>query len=244
MKFTTYTNKGGRKVNEDFIASRYKNGIYCFAVSDGFGKGGSGTDAAQAALNSVLDEFMKNPKLERQALYSYIEAAQKTLLGMKSEKEQWGEMGTAAAVLITDGSRAVWAVTGDCRVYVFRGSRISEVSEDHSVSFEKFERGEIEYSDIRTDADANKLRRALGDRLAWQPDISEVFNISSAYSFLICTDGFWRCITEEDMEKTRLFSLSSRGWLGKMLKKIAPKLESGSDNLSAISITMQRKDSI
>lgn len=240
MKFTTYTHEGGRSSNEDFLASSYKNKIYCFAVADGFGPDGMGAAASELAVNTVIAGFEENPSLD--LMRTYIEAAQKALLIKKSEAPQFGDIGTTIAVLMTDGSHAVWATVGDTRIYVYKGAHIMEVSEDHSVPFDKFRKGQIEYADIRSDSEYNKLRRALGDRLAWEPDISEKFSITSAYSFLICTDGFWRNILEEETELMRRFSLSSKGWLKKMLKKIAPRLNHGSDNLSAIAVTMQHGD--
>lgn len=244
MKFTSYIHEGGRKYNEDFLDSRYKDKIYCFVVADGFGPEGTGAVAAKLAVSSILDAFEAAPKLAPESLRAYITEAQRALLIKKSESAQFGDIGTTVAVLMTDGSDALWASVGDTRIYIYKGAQIIEVSEDHSVSFEKFAKGEIEFADIRIDSDANKLRRALGDRIAWEPDISEVFPISSSHSFLICTDGFWRSVLENEMERARMFSLSSKGWLDKMLKKIAPRLGRGSDNLSAVAITMQHSDSL
>lgn len=242
MKFTTYCDKGKREINEDFTASGFKGGIYCFVVADGFGKEGSGAVAAKLTAQTIIAEFERDPVLSSKALYSYISEAHKALLAKKSEKTEYDDMGSTIAVLMTDGTHALWANSGDTRIYIYNCSRICEVSEDHSVSFDKFAAGKIEYGDIRTDADSNKLRRALGDRLAWQPRVSDVFEISSGFSFLLCTDGFWKMILEEETENSLRFSLSSKSWLSKMLKKIAPRLKDGSDNLAAIAIKMQFSD--
>lgn len=242
MKFTVYSSRGGMKINEDFIDSANKNGIYCFAAADGFGKGGSGETAAKITVRTVLDEFMKKPELDAYTIGTYIEAAQRELLLKKSSEEKYGEMGAAAAVLMTDGTRVLWANVGDVRVYMYGGCRIKRVSDDQSAAFEKFLNGEIKYEQIRADADANKLRCALGDRIAWRPKVSEIMRIGPQHSFLICTDGFWKNITEPETETARLISVSSRGWLEKMLKKVTGRLKAGSDNLSAAAITMQLTD--
>ena len=244
MKFTTYTDKGGRACNEDFISSAFENKIYCFAVADGFGPDGTGATASEMAVNSVIDAFKKAPSLSGEALTSYITEAQKALLQKKSESARFGDIGSTIAVLMTNGKQAIWASVGDTRIYIYKGASLEEVSEDHSVSFEKFTKGEIEYGDIRSDSEANKLRKALGDRISWEPDVSDVFDITAAHSFLLCTDGFWRYISEKETEISRLLSVSSKGWLTKMLKKIAPRILAGSDNLSAVAVTMQLADAI
>lgn len=244
MKFTTYTHEGGREYNEDFLATAFENKIYCFAVADGFGPDGSGRAGAEIAVNSVIEAFKNEPEMSSEAVKKYITEAQRALLVKKSEEARFGDIGSTIALLLTDGTKAIWASVGDTRIYIYKGASLEEVSEDHSVSFEKFAKGEIEYDEIRTDSEANKLRKALGDRISWEPDVSEVFNITSSHSFLICTDGFWRNISEKETELLRLISVSSKGWLKKMLKKIAPKIHSGSDNLSVIAVTMQYGDSI
>lgn len=242
MKFTTYSDRGGMKINEDYTGSANKNGIYCFVVADGFGTNGSGAVAAELTVKTVLDEFMKNPRLDTFSICSYIESAQKVLLEKKSSEAKYGEMGCAAAVLMTDGTKAVWANVGDVRIYMYSGFLIKKVSEDHSVAFDKFKNGEIKYSQIRNDLDTNKLRRALGDRIAWQPSVSGTVRIGPHNSFLICTDGFWKNITEPETELIKLFSRSSKHWLKRMLKKAIKRLNAGSDNLSAVTIKMQLTD--
>ncbi len=242
MKFTTYSDRGGMKINEDYIGSANKNGIYCFVVADGFGTNGSGAVAAELTVKTVLDEFKKNPCLDTVSVRKYINSAQKILLEKRASEEKYGEMGCAMAVLMTDGTKAVWANIGDVRVYMYGGFLIKNVSEDHSAAFDKFKNGEIKYSQIRTDLDANKLHRALGDRISWQPNVSETVRIGPHTSFLVCTDGFWKNITEPETELIKLFSRSSKQWLKRMLKKAIKRLSAGSDNLSAIAITMQLTD--
>jgi serine/threonine protein phosphatase PrpC len=240
MKFTTYTDKGGRTSNDDYAADKAKNGIYCFAVADGLGK--NGDIAARMTVNTILSEFEKSPLMSADALKKYITEAQKALLIAKSEKREYDEMASTVAVLLTNGSEAVYGYTGDTRVYILNHSHIKEISEDHSAAFEQFMSGSIEYGNIRYSSERHKLRRAIGDRISWEPTISDVFVISSAYSFLICTDGFWNLITEKEIESARRLSSSSKKWLEKMLNKLMPRMKYGSDNLSATAICIQKTD--
>ena len=80
--------------------------------------------------------------------------------------------------------------------------------------------------------------------MSYEPDISDLVKINSGFSFLICTNGFWENIYETEMEEALRFSFSSKAWLEKMLNKIMPKIETGSDNLSAVAVKMQMGDSI
>lgn len=236
MTFTIFTDNGGMPVNDDFADSREKNGIYCFAAADGMGK--KGRAAAELAVGTILDEFEKVPNITEKSLMEYITQAQRKLLYKKTHEREYDTAATTIAVLITNGYEAIKATTGDTRIYTFKKNLILEVSDDHSEAFEEFLDGNLAYHEIRTYANRHVLRRAIGDGISWEPDISPVFKIDESNSFLICTDGFWNIVTEEEMEKTHLFAFSSKGWLRAMLKKAAKRLYGGSDNISAIAICM------
>lgn len=242
MKFTSFTDKGGRAVNDDYFAEAGKNNMHIFAAADGMGQNGSA--ASSLAVETIIEEFKTKPELSPAALKHYIAAAQSAVLEIKADHREYDNIGAALAVLITDGKRAVYANCGDTRIYIFLGSKISEVTEDHSQAFEAFENGDIEYREIRLDPDRHKLRRAIGDRISWEPDISDVIGISSRHSFLICTDGFWNLITEDEMEKSKRFTASSSAWLQRMLKKVAARLREGSDNYTAAAVCIQKMDTL
>lgn len=242
MKFTFYTDRGGRTVNDDYFAETGMNGIHIFAAADGMGQNGGA--ASSLAVTAIIEEFKAKPELSPAALKHYITNAQSRILEAKAYHQEYDTIGTTLAVLITDGNRAVYAHCGDTRIYILRGSKISEVTEDHSAAFEAFERGDIEYSEIRINPDKHKLRRAIGDRISWEPDISDIININSGYSFLICTDGFWNLITEDEIEKSKRFAFSSKKWLERMLKRLVPRLRPGSDNYTAAVVCIQSTDTL
>lgn len=242
MKFTYFTDKGGHTVNDDYFDEAGSGNIHIFAAADGMGKNGG--IAASLAVKTIIKEFKTKPELSSPALKHYIARAQSAVLEIKADNREYDNIGATLAVLITDGKRAVYANCGDTRIYIFRGARISEVTEDHSEAFEAFENGDIEYREIRLSPDRHKLRRAIGDRISWEPDISEIMGISSGHSFLICTDGFWNLITEDEMEKAKRFTASSSTWLKRMLKKVTARLREGSDNYTAVAICVQKMDTL
>ena len=242
MKFTFYTDKGGRTVNDDYFAEAGSGNIHIFAAA--YGMGQNGRAASSLAVNTIIKEFKAKPELSPAALKYYITKAQSAILEAKAYHRKYDTIGTTLAVIITNGNRAVYAYCGDTRIYIFRGSKISEVTEDHSAAFEAFERGDIEYREIRISPDKHKLRRAIGDRISWEPDISDIIKINSGYSFLICTDGFWNLSTEEEKEKSKRFTRSSKKWLERMLKILVTRLKPGSDNYTAATVCIQNTDTL
>jgi len=241
MKFTEFTDEGGREVNCDFISSANANGIHLFAVADGMGE--RGYLASELAVMTVIEEFERAPALDQYALIGYISAARAELHKRKSEQREYDTADTTLAVLITNGSEAVYAHCGDTRIYTFRHRRLMEVTEDHSEAFERFSAGEMSYFDIRKSPVRHHLRRALGDGISWEPEVSEVIKIDASYAFLICTDGFWSLISEDEMQRA-VALFSSSGWLDRMLEIVNSRISDKSDNLTAAAIRMQITDQL
>ena len=55
-------------------------------------------------------------------------------------------------------------------------------------------------------------------------------------AFLICSDGFWELVNEDDIEKALKSSRSPREWLEKMLAALHKNEREGNDNYSAITV--------
>lgn len=244
MKFTVFSDKGGLVDNEDFVGSAFENGIYCFAAADGLGSHNGGALASKLAVSAIISEFKKEPELSPQKARLCMDAAQELITTRRTASPEVKDMAASAVMLMTDGASAVWAHVGDSRLYVFKRGKIIEVTDDHTTAFESFLKGDIEYGEIRESRGRNRLRRAVGDKVSYEPDISDLVKINSGFSFLMCTNGFWENIYETEMEEALRFSFSSKAWLEKMLNKIMPKIETGSDNLSAVAVKMQMGDSI
>ena len=66
------------------------------------------------------------------------------------------------------------------------------------------------------------------------------FEVRSGDSFLLCSDGFWEPVTEEDMTGLLKNSNSPEKWLKKM-SELAVKNSSGKsmDNYTAIAVTVK-----
>ncbi|MGN1305127.1 MAG: transposase [Oscillospiraceae bacterium] len=101
--------------------------------------------------------------------------------------------------------------------------------------------GEITEAQIRSDADRNRLVRALGtgtDRI--KPAISSLYTVKDkddTNAFLLCSDGFWQYVLESEMEDTLCRSNSPDEWLGAMKEILSSRCGNGCDNFSAIVLT-------
>lgn len=137
------------------------------------------------------------------------------------------------------GDKAYWANTGDSRVYYFHDDTLSFVTNDHSVAFKKYKAGEITRAQIATDEDQSSLLRALGDKKRWEPNVGTIEGICSGDAFVLCSDGFWEYVFDEEILIDCLKSSSARGWGKLMLLRAIDRVKPGHDNLSVITVKVQ-----
>ena len=233
MIVTWVSKAGGRPVNGDAIGKTRKNGIVCVVVADGLG----GETASEMAVNTVLSEFENSPAFSVERIKGYINSANDKIVECAMTDPELLHMSSTITVLLIKGKKAIWANVGDSRLYRFYDGMIAEVSEDHSMAFLDFVNGSIDYGDIRTDSNRNKLTSALGVSMDGI-NVSDIIPLDSQTSFLICTDGLWEYITEDEMEDMLNKSCDARQWLQSMIELREDKAREKSDNFSAVVVAM------
>ncbi len=233
MVITWVSKEGGREVNEDAFGKAKAKGIVCVVVADGLGGHNGGKIASELVVNTVIDAFIKNPGFSKEHLNEYITKAKENVVGKAMSDPALLYMSSTVVVLLIKGRKAIWANAGDSRLYRFYNGKICEVSEDHSVAFLDFVRGDIEYSDIRTSHNQNKLTSAIGMSMD-SVNYSSECKINGSTAFLLCTDGWWEYVTEEDMDKIFSEKTNSRDCLEAMLKIREENAPKDSDNFTAV----------
>lgn len=232
MKVTWISRKGGRSINEDAVGMSRKKGIVCVVVADGLGGHNGGETASRLAVDTIIEAFENSPGFSEEHITGYINEAKEKIVARAMNDPELLYMSSTVAMLLLKGRHAIWANVGDSRIYKFCDGSITEVSEDHSLAFFDFVNGEIEYSDIRNSPNQNKLTSAVGVGMDGM-NVSEKTRINTATSFVLCTDGWWEYVTEEDMETSLKSSANAEEWLQKMIDVRETAAPSDSDNFTA-----------
>lgn len=230
---------GGRLENEDKCeVFKVRKNEYCLVLADGLGGHGGGRKASKAAVGSVLRQLKKSGIDSPQEFDAWFQEANQAVNALQSSECQ---MKTTLVVLYIKNHTAMWAHIGDSRLYHFVSGKIAEKTFDHSVSQMAVIRGEIEESDIRGHVDRNKLLRALGKEDKVKIDVSEKINLKGKqHAFLLCTDGFWEYIYENEMEEALEQATCAEEWMENMLAYIHKRTKEGNDNNTAIAVIVNK----
>ncbi len=239
MRFETarYSDTGGRPENEDatLCATSANRRLMLTAVADGLGGHGGGAIASSTAAQCLGESMDRLLAPSEEAIREVcvrmndeVLAAQTSGCHMKTT--------LAMALLYWNGTTA-FAHIGDSRIYHFRGGRILYQSLDHSVSQLAVLAGEITQDQIRFHEDRNRVLRVLGSEDTPKPDIRITEqNLQDGDALLLCTDGFWEYVLEEEMLDTLARAGSAKDWLGRMVKVLRSRVKEGNDNNSAVAV--------
>ncbi len=236
MAIMTYgcSQQGGREYNEDCFGIGKQQDRCCVVVADGLGGHGGGHIASRTAVETILRAHERTEVAsEAWMLTAYMEANRAVLA-----KQQDGcRMKTTCVSLFIEGENARWAHLGDSRLYHFKDGRIAFCTADHSVSQMAVLAGEITRDQIRFHEDRNRVLRALGADETIRPDFGDaVLDDGAEHVFLLCTDGFWEYVLEEEMVRDLARSDTPEEWIALMMGRLRQKASGDNDNYTAAAV--------
>lgn len=234
-----FSDRGGRDHNEDYVSVVKQDGYVFVIVADGLGGMGNGDVASKMVVQSIENSIYNLEKKEEvtpEKIQEWFDVANDAVY---SAHTATNHMGSTLCVLCINekAKKVIYAHVGDSRIYHFYGEDIIYCSFDHSVSRMSVVSGEISFEDIRFHADRSKLLRAMGKTDEVTAEIKDGRLDKKEYnSFLVCSDGFWEYVTEDEMVKTLLDSETTKEWFEKMMKYHQRKIKPGNDNFTAATV--------
>jgi len=245
----SYSSQGNRARNEDSILLFENRGSLIAVVADGLGGEGKGDVASMTTIQTIHARLSGNDimnNITNDITDITMEMIEKAIFSANEEiiKHQDGDnkMKSTVAVLCLNDTHAIGATVGDTRIYQFRQSKVIYQSTDHSVSQMSVSVGEIDTDKIRGHVDRHRLTRALGSRETVEADLTRLVTVWGD-AFLLCSDGFWEYVLEDEMSEDLRESKSADAWLDKMRGRIESRSSPTSgDNHSAIAIIVAKED--
>jgi serine/threonine protein phosphatase PrpC len=217
-----------------------------FIVADGMGGHAHGQEASKLAVQAISDAIV--PTLMRQVdndevfsdlLKDGVHRANLAIYRRNREHEHM--MGTTLTAVLVVARTAYIVNVGDSRTYRYRpGKGMEQVTRDHSVVARLMEDGVISREDIYTHPKRNQIYRCLGEHASVEVD-TFVRTLQADDVLVLCSDGLWEMVHDDEMEGIIASSNSYPSQLSKMLIQAA-LMRGGADNISVIVACMGEKE--
>lgn len=175
-----------------------------FVVADGMGGHAGGEYASAICVNTVeevvtslemnggkegLHVDSDDPvELAREKLRYAIQLAGRRIFEKAAEMPEFHGMGTTAVVLLVEAGNAIIAHVGDSRLYMVREGKPEQVTDDHSLVYQKVKEGLITPEQAKTHRMRNVITRSLGYQEDVEVDV-QVRALRRGDRFLLCSDG-------------------------------------------------------
>ena len=233
-----FSSHGGRTYNEDASGFSVEGDSGIFVVADGLGGHSYGELASACVRDTILLGWQLGVPDRATWLLNKISEANSRILSLQAEKAT--VLKSTVVSLAIDGAQAVWAHSGDSRLYYIHRGWIHSVTEDHSVAFKKYKAGEISRDELATDEDQSRLLRNLGGEERFEPDIcvSDI-PLESGDGFLLCSDGAWEYLRDGEIAIDMLKAENARHWAELLLLRMMDRISGENDNLTLQTVMLR-----
>ena len=209
LQFAALSDVGMRRANNqdahaEVLASdleTWNDRGHLFIVADGMGAHAAGELASKMAVDTVAHTYHKEKG------QSPPEAVQHAMRHANAEIHERGEanaefhkMGTTCSALLVLPQGALAAHVGDSRVYRLRGTRLQQLTFDHSLVWEMRAAGQVPKEGEGACAiPKNVITRSLGPHPTVQVDIEGPFPTEVGDVFLLCSDGLTGRVRDQEI---------------------------------------------
>jgi protein phosphatase len=236
---------GVRQNNEDSILILENTTVFesiehtrvLCAVADGVGGAQKGEVASRLTLQTLeskaSDIFLQSDASSLgDHLKQVIEVANEAVLKHAVDNPESEGMATTLVVVTLDvgldRQSCFVAHVGDSRAYVIDDLRIRQLTNDHSEVQEMVDAGTLTPEEARHDPRRNVITRAIGADSRIEASVLKC-DLGARDRILLCTDGLWELVSDEEMHKVVLS---------------APSLQSACDQLVSLANKRGGKDNI
>jgi protein phosphatase len=207
-------------------------------VADGMGGHAAGEIASDICTKTVAG-YLKNAHQSsnwQEVLKTAVLTANNIIWQAAHDRPEYLGMGTTLTAIYIDGNNVFWAHVGDSRLYFIEGSKMRQVTEDHSVVWELMKNGAITSAEAKVHSKRNMLTRAVGTEKELKVDTG-IINWQKGDRLLLCSDGLTNMISEDEILKAISSDKEPQNAeliVNELIEKA--NAEGGADNITAILI--------
>ena len=247
-----------KRINQDSLciksAASGKNEYILAAVCDGLGGLSDGETASAFVICRLSDWFEESlPELIKQekTVLQIRKALDEALHDANDRLNAYSEksrklLGTTMSLLLYLGNhqKIITAHAGDTRIYQITDSRTDILTTDHSVLADEIKNGNISEEEALNDRRQNQLTRCMGAQLENTAFDYSIIPAETEVTYMICSDGFRKKITAEDIsEKLRPGLISDEAAGEKSLRALTDMCIAAkeTDNITSLIVKLTEK---
>jgi|SRR5215471_1939178 len=240
-----------RSANQDRILIETGRGV--FVVADGMGGERCGELAAEIAVNTVRDYFLKDNQSsddlrwpfdydvtldrDQNRVMNGVRLANRRVWEICQERKDCDGMGTTLSVLVCENGMATIGNIGDSRVYLCRGGRLRLLTRDDAVVADLVEAGKIAPEEARFHPLRNVLTSALGRTEDVAVQVVQL-GLRTGDRLLVCSDGLHSIMDHSDIRELLADAADVTTTAARLLN--AATVGGAPDNISCIVVDFVR----
>ena len=233
LEFYQLTSVGDRDINQDWMSHLVCDDYAVFVVADGLGGHHAGEKASQYFCRGLIEQapaFQARIQLQAErAVRDWITAAVVRMRELFAEDPVAANAHTTCAILYLDDARVISAHCGDSRIYRLNADQVLWRTKDHSLIQQLFDEGKISEWEMGVHPEQNQLTRSINVLTPPVVDIKVFPSMQSGETFILCSDGFWESIKEQEFLQLSQ-SGSGKAALKKMAQMTILRAQGKSDN--------------
>lgn len=236
------TDKGLVRANnqDTFRVDLREDGLGFLVLCDGMGGARAGNIASERAASRFMEHVQSLPpdQTDTGALAARVEQAvaqaNEEVYELSQSSPDYHGMGTTLVGGICIDDRVILANVGDSRAYMLEGSRIAQMTSDHSLVAEMVRTGRLSEEDAKHYPGRNLITRAVGVDGTVEADLYEI-TIHDGQTLLLCSDGLCGPVTDSEIAAAVGQAASQEEACEKLISLACDA--GGSDNITVVLYT-------
>ena len=185
-----------RARNEDAFLAQPEQGLW--VVADGMGGHQNGALASRLIVEYLAEpsegDLQQRLAELRKRLHDLNRRLGQELTVTAAQPDP--VIGSTVVALLIEGDRAACIWAGDSRCYLWRGSRLYQLSRDHSLLQQLIDEQQLSPAEAARHPAAHALTRAIGASEELKLEILEL-DVLPGDAFLLCSDGLYQGLSAD-----------------------------------------------
>lgn len=242
MKAFGKTDKGLVRANnqDTFRIDVRESGLGFIVLCDGMGGARAGNIASERAADRFLAHIKTadTAQTDTDSLAHIVEEAvamaNTEVFQLSQTSPAYNGMGTTLVGGICVDDRVILANVGDSRAYLIDGSKIAQMTADHSLVEEMVRSGRLTPEEAKVYPGRNLITRAIGVDSTVEADLYEI-TIHDGQKLLLCSDGLSGLVHDTEIAAIVTQSASQEEACSRLIERACEA--GGNDNITVVLYT-------